>query len=368
MDYLFPSGIAEGNSFCNRMKERKKFKQSIERIEHTVVVAPRRYGKTSLITKVMQEMDIAYGWIELLSATSLESVQTKIINAVGGLVYELAPDIKKLQLKFKQFFIALKPDIVLSALGQKVVLHPLSSSAETITATLLELDRYVLSLNKKAVIVFDEFQQLAELENSRALEASIRYAVERSKAVSYIFSGSNRHMLVEMFGASERPLYRLCNMFGLERIAPKEYFSFLKKAALQQWQAPLDEAVFSKIMELTERHPYYVNILCNRLWKYDNLPNVDRVEKAWDKYVTSHKSIIVGDILNLSLNQRKILTMLAQHPTAEPYGAEFQSKTGVSLSSMKQAFGVLIDKDMVYRDNGVLTVLDPAIRYYLGNY
>lgn len=363
---LFPSGIAKGAAFCNREKEREQLSSNIKNIEHTVLLAPRRYGKTSLASKVMTEIDTEHAWIELFSATSFESAERKIALALGDLIYQLAPDLKKLELKIKQFFKKLKPEIVLSGFGQKVVLHPLSSPIESITEILIQLDLYATSLNKKIVIVFDEFQQIAEIKDGHALEACIRQAVERSQSVTYLFSGSNRHMLTEMFGHSSRPLYRLCKLLTLNRISQHNYEQFIQQAAINKWQQKLANDTFNEIMRLTERHPYYTNILCEQLWKQQELPGFETVEETWRNYIFTHKTMIISEIIELSLNQKKCINALAASPTKEPLGKTFQRKTNLSLSSLKQVIDVLYDRDIIYKDDsGTVRVLDPAVSYLI---
>ena len=123
----FPTGLAEEHAFLNRVKEVARLKDNIANIDHTVLVAPRRYGKTSLMNKVAKELGQHYGWIELLSSTSFTDVQDKVIRAVSSVMMDLYPEVKKLQTILTKFFHAMKPDIVLGAFGQKITLHPTES-------------------------------------------------------------------------------------------------------------------------------------------------------------------------------------------------------------------------------------------------
>lgn len=366
MTKLFPSGIAIGEAFCNREAERIVLKENISNIEHTVLLAPRRYGKTSLSTKVVEDMNAEHAWIEMFSVTSFEMAAAKVTSSIAELIYQLAPDIKKLQLLIKNFFKKLQPEIVLSSFGQKVILRPLSNPIETITEILLQLDEYAHALKKHAVVVFDEFQQIAMIKDGHAIEACIRQAVERSQAISYIFSGSNRHMLSEMFGKSSRPLYRLCKLLTLERIHKKSYTPFIQKAAVKKWKKQLNDESLEQIFSLTERHPFYMNVLCEQLWKLDTLPSSDDINEIWHAYVFHHKTIIISETLDLSINQKKCLNALANYPTEAPLSGELQRRAKLSPSSLKQALDVLIKKDLVYQDeSGVTRLLDPAINFLL---
>jgi AAA+ ATPase superfamily predicted ATPase len=318
---LFPPGIAEGTAFCNRVVERQWLKENVERIQHTVIMAPRRYGKSSLITCVIQENGLPNIWIDFLSVATKEDVVSKILKGAKQLLFELSPELKKLKQQAKDFVKSLTPELSLGMLGQSITFHLGNEENTSIDEVLLQLDEYAGKKNKQAIIVFDEFQQISELKENATLEALIRHAVERSKNITYIFSGSNRHLLQEIFGKSSRPLYRLCQPMVIERISSSSYAPFINKAAHAKWKEIFSDEAMSLILSLTECHPFYVNALCNKLWSSKAIPTIEQIRTAWDWYVTTYKSIIVSDILNLSINQKKMIKELSKHPEKEPYSA-----------------------------------------------
>jgi len=366
---IFPSGIAEGESFCNRVLDRKRLKENIEKLKHTVLMAPRRYGKTSLIRQVILENDFKYVWIDFLPVTTKNDIEEKFKKACKKLLFKLAPELKKLQLQTKKLVDLLSPELNLSAMGQTLTLHLTSDQPISIDEMLLQIDKYAQKVGKIAVLVLDEFQQVSEIEQHIAVEALIRHAVERSKAITYVFSGSNRHLLGEMFSKSDRPLYRLCQAMMLNRIEGQEYTKFLNKAAKKQWGKNLSENVLQTIVKLTECHTFYVNALCSELWSFKNIPKTPHdVETIWQWYINTHKSIIISDIISLPLNQKKIIAALAQKTTKEIYGATFSFSSKISTSSIRRGIDALLAKDIIYADaNGEYKLIDPAIRYYLLN-
>lgn len=363
---IFPSGIAKGETFCNRVEERKQLKQSIENTQHTVLMAPRRYGKSSLITQVIQENNFVYFWIDFLSITTKEEVEEKIRTGIKQLLLFLSNDLKKLHLQTIEKVKSLSPEINLSAMGQSLTLHFSSNTSSSIDIMLTELDAYAQKLEKKAILVFDEFQQISELKDHHSVEALIRHAVERSQAITYIFSGSNRHMLGKMFSQSSRPLYRLCRIMTLDRIKEKEYLPFINKAAYLKWGKTLSGTCIQHILLLTECHPFYVNALCYEIWMHDDFQEDDLwIESVWESYVLQHKSIIVADIISLPLNQKKIVKELSQKPEKEIYSVSFAIQLKISTASIRRAIEALMLKDIVFEDeNGFFRVLDPGVSYY----
>ncbi len=339
--HLFPPGIAEGDAFCNRSAERKRLAEYVQDLTHVVVVAPRRYGKSSLVRKVVVENDLLYSWTDFLTVSSKKDVEWKVGKAVAGLLY---------------------------ALGASLSIHPNFEKNIEIDEALMGLDNYAHELGKRAVVVFDEFQEISMLKDFKVIEALIRHAVERSKAITYIFSGSNRHLLVSMFGSSDRPLYRLCQTLTIERISEDEYQKFLNQVTPEAWRGPLSSDAFSKIMVLTERHPYYVNGLCRMLWRLNEAPTAADVAAAWAEYVDSNRKAISSDISGLSLNQKRMIATLAAVPGSAVFGKEFSDYADLSTSSIRQVLEVLTAKDIVYQDDeGVYRLLDPALRYFVLN-
>ncbi len=372
---LFPLGVAEGEAFCNRVKERRELGGNINNGDDTVISAPRRYGKSSLIKKVVTDMQVPYAWIDFLTVSTKDEVQSQIAKLVAQAIYAISPDVKKIQSQLGKVFKGLGSEISIglnvgSVVSAGITLHPDFEKKLHIEETLLKLDELALALGKRIVFVFDEFQQVSLLKEGAVIEGMIRHAVERSKAVTYVFSGSNRHLLLSMFSSSSRALYRLCQTMLIERIDAKEYKIFLNELAKEKWETDLEDGAFEKIMHCSERHPFYVNAICNKLWKEcESSPNASNVEEAWAWFVSSNKISIVSDIIDLSANQKRIINCLATDPTSEIRGKTFLLKAKLSPSSIVQSVKALEAKDIIYRDeDGDYRILDPAIRFYLLNH
>lgn len=362
----FPEGIALGDAFINREEERSYLIKRIKSNKHSVLMAPRRYGKTSLVIKIANEMKIPYCTIDLLAAHSDEYVRDQIVNKVSRLVFDLLPRLNKAKETLMKIFKKMSPEITIGAFGQKLSLKMSNSPLQDMTDILLKLDETAKYFKKKAVIFLDEFQQISQLKNTLSIEASIRHAVERSENITYVFSGSNRHMLEQMFGEQARPLYRLCQTITIDRMTPTVYLENLGRLAKLRWKKDISGETIAKIFELTELHPFYMNVLCQMLWENNHVPRSEEVEEIWKNHVKAQRHIISHDLAKLSINQRKIVTALAKKPEGEIQSTEFTSPLKISASSAQQAVEALISNDLVYRDkDGFCRILDPAIKYYL---
>lgn len=366
MQRYFPQGIATDTSFCNREKERAALKSCVEMHEHVVLVAPRRYGKTSLITQALKENDSPGVNIDFFFVLTQIEVTKNIMEGVSKIISALLPKTKLACNKLIDSIVALNPKLTFTLLGQKLEISTKQTTEKSISELLLALDQFASKVKKTCVIVFDEFQQIGELKENHAVEAAIRHAVERSQYVSYIFCGSKRHLLNEMFSDKSRPLYHLCDLMNINRIDTDCYYNFLNVMAKKKWKETLSNDAVFEIIHLAQNHPYYVNALCRRLWRYDIVPTLADVRNAWEEYVNQQSAWITNDLSRLTLNRRKVMTALAYQPTKEPQGQEFSNRVGLTPSGIQKCLSDLQKLDMVYLNHDTYyCVLDPAIAYFI---
>lgn len=366
MRRYFPQGLAKDGVFCNRDKERSALKNSIAANEHVVLMAPRRYGKTSLIAQTLREIDVPSAHIDFFFVLTESEVRKAITEGVTKIISALLPSAKSAVQKIIDSIASLNPKITFSFFGQKLEINTRHTTEKSISELLLALDQFAEKAKKSCVIVLDEFQQIGELKENHAVEAAIRHAVERSNQVSYIFCGSKRHSLSEMFTDKSRPLYHLCDLMTIDRIDTAAYQLFIKKCATLQWKKNLTDDAVVEIIFLTENHPYYLNALCRRLWRNDVMPNVSDVRNAWDYYVEKQGVWIIDDLSRLTLNRKKIITALSFQTTDEPQGHEFSERVSLNPSGIKKCLEDLRKLDMIYIDNNNhYRVLDPALAYYI---
>lgn len=362
----FPARIAKAQSFCNRVNERAELKQRILQNEHTVLVAPRRYGKTSLIGHVLAENEFPSINIDLFLANSTTFIKNAIHEGVTQLLEQLLPKQQAAQKKFIEIIREMHPKLSINVLGQKLEISSSLPKERSIVELLLSAEEAAKHNNKKAVIVLDEFQQISEIKDSLPVEAAIRHAAERSEYVSYVFSGSHRHLLTQMFSDKSRPLYHLCELMHLNRIKKEEYELFLSKHFKIRWDKTMDPFAVDEILSLTACHAFYVNALCRKLWMKDEIPDIPSIQVAWSEYVESQSPWIKDDLDKLSTNQVSILAALAYNPTQEPLGNNFTKMVELSASSIKAGIDYLLKKDYIHQDEKhFYHVLDPTIALYL---
>lgn len=368
MTNYFPLGIAKDKAFCNRTAERKYLTQNIMRGVHTLIMAPRRYGKTSLALQTINESKLPTATMEFTLASDHHSAQNIISISIGKLMMNLMPTHKKVLALAAKYFSRFRPNLIIDThLGARIELKPESNTPQlNITELLTSIDKAAHEAGKRIVLFMDEFQQLITFPEHETLEAAIRNAAQQMENTTIIFSGSHRHLLQLMFDDSSRPLYHICDRVSLDRIHHTDYQKYIQQASLAHWKDSLSDEIIQLILNLTQRHPFYVNVLCNRLWRAESKPNKITIENAWKQYIEDEVFRIANEMTRLSNHQKMMLIILANKPFTQPASKEVVLQMRSSTASAAKSCKLLLENDYIYQDkDGVFRILDPAIEYYI---
>lgn len=364
---FFPLGKAYGESFCNRVEETKKLIGNIKSGKHTFIVAPRRYGKSSLCEKAFEAINIPWAKLDFHLAIDEKDAERIMVNGATDLIGKSISSVEKLSHLIKKYTKNLKPKFSIgSKFHLELEIANNSSSAENIADAMLLLEKLLIKKGKKAVLLLDEFQEIGEIAKGKGIEGAIRHIAQETKNLALIFSGSNHHLLKNMFEDERRPLYKLCRKIVLGRISKNDYRHHLNKAAKAMWKKELTEEVFERIMAVSEQHPYYVNYLCDEIWSsVSNLPNINDVDSAWDLVVEEERSDLLKDFFALSDNQRKLLIYIANYGGYDIYSNKSAQKMNIPISSIARALNTLIEEDYIEKTEGNYRLIVPAYKAIL---
>ncbi len=369
---LFPLGVATGAAFCDRDAERRELKSNILAGTHTWLMGIRRYGKTSLVCQVAEELArkrkprVHVESTDLFVVHNIRMLDALLREAVGRLSAQLLPRNRRVLGHLQKVFAAFKPELTLSEAGVSLRLFSATPGADSILRLLEALDAAAEHYRRRAVLVIDEFQQIAEIDNEHTIEGAIRNVAQRSKALSFVFLGSERTLLAQMFEDANRPLYRLCAKMELDRIGAAEYEAFITEASTLRWSRVVSGRALQAILMLTDRHPYYLNLLCQTLWQRRAPPSEATVHDQWAQLLQRERHQAHQAMMALANAQRAVLAALAQQPTDKPTSQRYLGQFGIAGSTMLQAIDVLADKDFIRRDaNGVYEVVDPLVKGFL---
>lgn len=364
----FPLGKAYGEAFCNRAGETTKLVSNIKRGVHTFLLAPRRYGKSSLCEKAFSQANMPWAKVDFHLAVTEKDAERLIIKGVMELIGKSISQIDKLTAIIKNTLKHLKPKFDISAgpFSLELEVGNESSPAENVADALLLLEKLLQERNKQAVLLFDEFQEVGQVSKGKGIEGAIRHSAQETQNLAIVFSGSNPHMLQSMLENERRPLYKLCKKLSIARISAEHYKEHLNKAATMAWSKDLPNDVFLLIMRLTERHPYYVNALCDEIWsECEKCPDVKQVNACWDIIVDGERSDLIKDFLRLSDNQRKVLIHVANRGGKELFSSHSSKEMDIAPGSLHTAVTSLLERDFIERTGDSYELIVPIYRSLL---
>ncbi len=377
IDY-FPKTKVTGVAFCNRTEERAKLSKYIKIGRHCWIQEYRRHGKTSLVEQTIEdihaekEIKIAYQRVHLRFTSDIDNVVKKIIIAIDSLVRTILTS--KLDSKDLNHLLSRGSEI-LSSVFQKLtpslrientklqVSTSTSYDLDSLESALKGLDNLANKFEVRAVLFIDEFQEIGKLKNFMQVESSIRECLEDAKSTTFILAGSERALMQQAMTDQKRPLFNHTQTFELSRIKAEHYQVHLNKLALDTWNEELDPKAFERIMFLTQRHPYYVNSLCDELWLKDNAPTCQDVDNAWEYIVQVAARENAHEITSLTPNERKVIMGIAKGINTKMRSAEVVKKLNLAPSSIKSAVDQLIKTDRIGLDikSSTYYVVDPAL-------
>ena len=348
MNPFLVKGYVSPEYFCDREKETEEIIRNITNGRNTTLISPRRLGKTGLILRVFDEMkerDIPFETIyaDISDTLSIEEFITVISDAV-------VKRLKK-QSGITAFLKSLKS--VRPLLG----LDPLTGSPQVSFTfadegqkqnTLKDVLDFLEGYPRKVVLAIDEFQQIREYEGVN-MEAVLRKHIQHLHNVRFIYCGSKKHTMTDMFANAKKPFYESTSFVYLSKLPVSVYSDFIREKFASTGKKIDDDSV-GYIIDWTKCHTYYTQRLCNEVFARSG-KDIDRndVQDAIQAILESEKERFREIRRLLTRAQWKMLKALAaEGSVSRPTSSAFLSKHDISsgptaLRNIKS----LIDKELV---------------------
>ncbi|HEV2192188.1 MAG TPA: ATP-binding protein [Nitrosopumilaceae archaeon] len=365
--FVFGTVVSE-EQFADRKNELRELISDLQSKTNVIIFSPRRYGKTSLIFQVINELQkkgIICAYIDLFSASNKERFAeifaTAIAQAKADKLEEILKTIKELIPPIRLTISADSTPEIGSGIGIEF-----TKGKKDVDATLGKLydlpEKIAIKKKKKLVIVFDEFQEIANLDGDE-IEKSLRSKIQHHKHVSYVFMGSQRHLIDQIFNEKGRPLYRIGKPFNLGKIPPNEFSKFIE-SRFKSTGIKIAQDIILQILKITDSHPYYTQQLCHELW---NLCQYEDQKMVKEEFLIS----AVTQVMNnqnyayttmwapLTKSQRSLLIGLAISNDSKIYSSEFRTKYGLgAASSVERAAKSLEEQGILEKERDDYVISD----------
>jgi uncharacterized protein len=283
--------------FCDREKEAAQIIRNLENGGSTTLISIRRMGKTGLIQHVFGQLPHGYKgiYVDILSTEDLK----QLLNLLATSIIRSISEKSSIGKKIWDFIKSLRPVISFDALtGEPQASFNLekNDAIPGIQAVLSFLDRQQF----KTVIALDEFQQILKYPDKNS-EAWFRSAIQQLKQVQFIFSGSQQHLMADIFASPDRPFFRSTLMLYINPIDSNIYSAFIEKVFSKYGKTIKSEIVY-EILNWCNLHTYYVQLLCNRVFSGSSGKEI--TEQIWK----SQADELLREQEPVFINYRNLLT------------------------------------------------------------
>jgi uncharacterized protein len=359
-------------AFCNRAEEIAELERACKNSNSVFLYSERRLGKTSLISAVLERLPKERYVAIYIDLWPTYGEDTFTLTVAKAIAEASANTIEKVAETSRGLFARLLPTFSVDDEGKPIVTFGLTAKKVDIPAIEEVLEapsKLSQKLGKKCVIVFDEFQQIMEYEND-TVERRLRSIIQRHQDVAYIFLGSRKHLIQNLFTNSSRPLYRAATHFPLLPIAAQHWTPFIS-GRFNSANKFISKPLIASICEKTEGHPFYTQHLCHLIWELTD-PNTSvtasTIETAVQRLLDRESYAFTTLFEGLTANQKRLLEAIAREGEQEKlYSAEFIERTGFkSASTLQSALKALVEKDIIDRtESDTYMVSDRFLRLWI---
>jgi len=354
------TGIADNASFCDRRKEQAELTAHIRNSQNVLLFSHRRYGKTSLILKVFKALrSVAPVYVDLYGTTSIEGFIKSLIKGASVIEPKSSRFIKIVRETISGISISFGFDPISQApnIGASFERHPAAVDIEAVFQLVKRVAR-----RKKIVIAFDEFQEVSGY-GSPTFEKELRKVIQHHDNTSYVFAGSQRHMMAQMFNDAKRAFYQMAISMTLDGIATEEYIDWIGDLYLKAGKT-IDETAIRDIVARCENHPKYVQEFFYTLWpvKKIGLDQINAVENT----IIEKRSVEFMNVWDaLSLNQKKALKLIAATGGRQVLAAENLARYQLKTASQVVAAMKVLEQRELAAKNGEYRIYDPVFCKWL---
>ena len=365
------TGKIEPAYFCDRVQESARLIKSLTNGNNMVIISPRRMGKTGLIQFCYEKPEIKKEYytffIDILHTSSLR----EFTYLLGRAIYEtLLPRSKKMAKLFVQTLKSISGKFGFDPITGLPTFNVELGDIDRPEYTLEEIFQLLVAADKPCIVAIDEFQQIAKYPEKN-IEALLRTHIQKIRNCNFVFAGSERHMMQELFMSSARPFYHSGDIMELNAIAPEIYIPFIV-GHFESRNRKISNENVEKVYNLFKGHTYYIQKTFNEA--FADTPEGDEcsiktLHTAINNLIAYNDTIFREILSNIPEKQKALLYAIAKDGEAERItSAEFIKRHSLtSASSVQSATNKLLEKDIITEINKVYSVTDRLFGMWINN-
>lgn len=370
--FIFGNTVST-QAYTNREEEARRLKQNLLGGINTILISPRRWGKSSLVERVLIDINKSDKkcktvLLDLFTVNSevdfFELFTREVIKATSSKWEDWLQDAKRfLSNMVPTVHVGVNPhlDFTIKYEHEKV---------REFADEILNLpERIAKEKGIRLVICLDEFQNLNNLVDYEPLEKKMRAIWQRQKLVSYCLFGSKRHMLEQIFNNPSKPFYRFGDLMLLPKIKEEAWIKFIQ-ASFKRTGKQISKEMATIVPRLMKNHSWYVQQLSHYVWNQCRSGGaVDKliIQNALSELIFANQPLYQREIEGMSSTQVNLLKAIYQKEkqlTAALVMRTYALGTPRNVSKNRL---ILEGRDMIVKDeNGIYEFLDPAFELWFG--
>ena len=357
--------IVSGKDFCGRNILLKQIIGYIESSQRIVILGERRVGKSSAVYEaVLKCKGRRLLYVDLLGIKSIDALCRRILRAI--VVLEQKTGWFEKIIKTLSY---LRPSISVDPVTSMPTVS-FDASVEMKANSIPEVLTLVESLGKKRrlIVVFDEFQDILNLEDSHEALALLRSKIQFQSDIPYIFVGSIRHKMDEIFTHHDSPFFKSAIPLTVEPLSYEEFSEFLKKK-FAMGQRKIDDEVLEKVFKIANNIPGDIQQLCEALWEVTlekEIIGLDKLKNAIELIFAREQKSYENYISLLTNIQLKCLMAIAKEGGNSVFSISFMKSAGFNNpSSVQRAITRLTKLNILFESGGEYKFINPFFRAWL---
>jgi len=365
---FYITGIVPEPYFCDRDKETAWVVRTLENKAHILLTSPRRMGKTQLIRHVFEQPSIkdeCYTfYVDIYPTTSLHELVLFLSKEIYSI---LVPKGKAALGKFMAGLQSLAGSLGYDPVTETPKFDIKLGDIHAPELTLEEIFAYLEHADKPCIFAIDEFQQIANYPEKN-VEALLRSHIQKMNNCLFIYAGSNRHILENMFNSAAKPFYNSAEQIYLDCI-PREVYTRFAEDQFMLAGKKISHQAASLAYDIFEGHTYYVHNVLHNAFAYcepEKAVTEDDIERTLND-ILEEKGHAYASVMNqLNYQQKETLIAVAKDGKASGVtSVAFVRKHALkSPSSVQYAIGALLDKQLLtYENAGKTKVYSIADRF-----
>jgi len=365
-------GYVSKEFFCDRQKEVKQLFDNIQNGIDTTLISARRMGKTGLIFRFFDHLqehgDIKSIYVDIFSSRNLSEFIKLLTEAILLAFPERTPVGKK----FFEFIKGFRPLIGYDPLTGQPQIQIHYQSAQEKEYTLQGLFSFLENQGELIVIAIDEFQQISDYPEKN-IEALLRTYTQNLTNIRFIFCGSRKAMMINLFSNVKRPFYSSTQFLSLEKIDKEVYSSFIQNKFSESGIGITDEAL-KMVLNWSLMHTFYTQSLCNMLYYMaDGQITIDTVKLACVELLKRNEPVFYQYRQLLTTAQWNFLIAIAKEGevkqlTAQKFISQYEIGTPANARRISRS---LLDKELLleltYKKETFYRVYDVFLSRWLEN-